>query len=687
MQQLKLINAAETIAILIGASEFEDKSFINAPPIKNNVNKLLELLQDDSILGLAEDRILVFDQNESHNIILRKIRAFVKSKFADTVIFYFAGHGYKTDKGDFYLVTANADKEDIDITSIPWNKIKNILEKGEGIQQRIYILDACHSGAAALGEHDDETQIAAGSALIAAAKADAKAYFNTTDEYTHFTNALISLLEKGINKTDMAALDTNTLFDQLQAALSDAKFEVTKKTTHEIDKVSFFKNKGFDQLGGKRKEIESLIKEGDGFFKNLKFRDARRAYLEASHEAKKSDKFQKLTQQIKTKIEKNDAVKKYKKVFEDYFTQELKEKENKLVELKSKLNKTHEELKIIEQKIVAQQKQLIANHTSIAQFKKLNTKLHSIKKQLEKELTEKNKALTNALAEIKQQKKQIAQLEKSAKESSTSYNKLFKENEIIKKELNTLKIPPKAVIINDNFTQEIGNTSFDMVFIKGGTFEMGNDDYGATLHQVKLNNFYMGEYTVTQKLWKEIMGDNPSYFKGCDDCPVEQVSWDDIQIFIEKLNKKTSKNYRLPTEAEWEYAAGGGSAHQKWAGTEQENKLGDYAWYKKNKNSKTHPVGTKKPNLFGLYDMSGNVWEWCSDWYGQNYYQECKAKGLVVNPKGADNGVNRVYRGGSWNNDAEYCRVSFRYFWYPSNRNINLGFRLVHSSKKASTGK
>jgi len=216
------------------------------------------------------------------------------------------------------------------------------------------------------------------------------------------------------------------------------------------------------------------------------------------------------------------------------------------------------------------------------------------------------------------------------------------------------------------------------VFVKGGTFQMGNLDKTVTnggderpIHSVTVSDFYIGKYEVTQKQWEEVMYRNKSSFKG-DNLPVEKVSWNDIQKFIKKLNKKTGKTYRLPTEAEWEFAARGGtnSKGYKYAGS---NNIDDVAWYSSNSGSKTHKVGTKQANELGIYDMSGNVWEWCSDWYGSSYYKNSPSN----NPQGATSGSNRVYRGGGWSCSASYCRVANRRSSSPTNRISNLGFRLA----------
>jgi formylglycine-generating enzyme required for sulfatase activity len=222
----------------------------------------------------------------------------------------------------------------------------------------------------------------------------------------------------------------------------------------------------------------------------------------------------------------------------------------------------------------------------------------------------------------------------------------------------------------------------EMVFVQGGTFtmgctpEQGGDckDYEKPVHQVTLSNFSIGKYEVTQAQWQAVIGDNPSKFKGCDNCPVENVSWDEVQEFIRQLNQKTDKQYRLPTEAEWEYAARGGAKKRgyKYSGS---NILDEVAWFANNAGAKTQQVGQKKANELGIYDMSGNVYEWCRDWYG-NY-----SSGSQTNPGGISSGSARVGRGGSFLDNADRCRVAMRSGNGSGTRYVDLGFRLVLPSE------
>ena len=253
----------------------------------------------------------------------------------------------------------------------------------------------------------------------------------------------------------------------------------------------------------------------------------------------------------------------------------------------------------------------------------------------------------------------------------------------------------------ESFTETVNGVSFKMIAVEGGTFKMGaqskdpnkpNYDKDAfddefPVHDVTLDSFYMAEFVVTEDLWEAVMNKNAKESGGFLNrlfgsnktpkvgYPKTNISWYDCQEFVKRLNELTGKTFRLPTEAEWEYAARGGNKSKgyKYSGS---NTIGDVAWYTSNSSAMTHPVGTKSPNELGLYDMTGNVWEWCSDWYGEEYYSSSPSN----NPTGPTSGSIRVCRGGSWGNDAQSCRVSYRNYGSPDSRYSDLGFRLVSSS-------
>jgi len=234
------------------------------------------------------------------------------------------------------------------------------------------------------------------------------------------------------------------------------------------------------------------------------------------------------------------------------------------------------------------------------------------------------------------------------------------------------------------------------VYVEGGAFERGEPK-----HTVRLSGFWIGKYPVTQPEYANFTGkSNPSHFKG-DNLPVEEVSWHDAVTCCNRLNETCGfpqtyddkgnllaadgkpaqsvaqvRGFRLPTEAEWEYAARGGSqsAGYEYGGSDNLDEVG---WYSGNAGQKTHPVGQKKPNELGIYDMSGNVWEWCQDWYDDTYYETCKSKGVVDGPSGPATGKHRVVRGGALDNYPGSCRVAYRGRYYPDSRYVFIGFRLV----------
>jgi len=218
----------------------------------------------------------------------------------------------------------------------------------------------------------------------------------------------------------------------------------------------------------------------------------------------------------------------------------------------------------------------------------------------------------------------------------------------------------------------VNGVTFNMVRVKKGTFSMGGTEYSREnpVHSVTLTkSYYISETEVTQELYQAVMGTNPSSFKGSL-LPVESVSWNNCQTFITKLNSLTGLTFRLPTEAEWEFAARGGNQSKGYLYSGS-NTIGDVAWYAGNSSSAHHNVKSKAPNELGIYDMSGNVWEWCQDWYGSY------SSGSQTDPTGPTSGSSRVYRGGGWTSNATYCRVAYRDYGSPSDTYSFLGFRLA----------
>ena len=231
-----------------------------------------------------------------------------------------------------------------------------------------------------------------------------------------------------------------------------------------------------------------------------------------------------------------------------------------------------------------------------------------------------------------------------------------------------------------NTTLNVGDVAFTMIAVDGGTFQMGSTSGKSDeqpVHSVTLSDYYIGETEVTQALWQAVMGSNPSQFSGPQH-PVEQVSWNDCQTFISKLNELTGRKFRLPTEAEWEFAARGGTQSNDYTYSGSKS-IDDVAWYNENSYNKgssdpdygTHDVASKAANKLGIFDMSGNVFEWCQDWYG-SYSSTAQ-----TNPTGPASASGRVCRGGSWNYNARCCRVSFRSYEIPRLSGNRLGLRLA----------
>ena len=268
-------------------------------------------------------------------------------------------------------------------------------------------------------------------------------------------------------------------------------------------------------------------------------------------------------------------------------------------------------------------------------------------------------------------------------EMTNNYLNMTREevpSSIVKTDALNNSIEIKSSNSENTITIKAGTQSINMVFVEEGSFRMGkivkqnfNDDREKE-HKVSLSSFYIGETEVTQELWEYVMGYNPSEFKS-KNSPVEKVSWDECQLFIKKLNQLTNLKFRLPTEAEWEYAAQGGNRSKGYVFSGSNN-INEVAWFVSTTGRSTCDVKRKKPNELGVYDMSGNVQEWCQDWY-----EHYSAKS-VKNPKGPKEGVLRVFRGGGWNLLSDFCTVVNREYARPDTKRDNLGLRLALDNVK-----
>jgi len=287
-------------------------------------------------------------------------------------------------------------------------------------------------------------------------------------------------------------------------------------------------------------------------------------------------------------------------------------------------------------------------------------------------------------------------------EHITENRKIVVEENTVSSNIISLKKEKPTTYTDNNVSDEkitrINQYGVEEIYVYGGTFRMGDiwgdgEDDEKAIYRATISDYYISKYEITQRLYKKIMNENPSYFIG-EKYPVEQVTWHDAIMFCNTLSEIvglqkvytisgtnvtadfTKNGFRLPTEAEWEYAARSrGSEDQKWSGTDNINLLTNYAWYDSNSGNKTHPVGTKQPNDLGIYDMSGNVWEWCWD-YSWNYPSIAEK-----NPRGPSTGFQRITRGGSWDYIEFHCRTANRSYHFPSRSRKNLGFRIVRNGE------
>lgn len=674
------LNPHKTFAILMGSSRFDD-GFAPIPPVENNLRDLEILLTDTDVLGLSPDHIRVI-RDESSSKATRLLRQYAdeaKAAKATTLLFYYAGHGHRRRSDRKYFLTGtDSNEENMEaggVSGIPFEEAVAKVLKDTGITQRIIILDACYSGLMAQGDDSALADIdLKGSYTLTSCDAVEKSYFdaNNLREHTFFTAELIDALREGIpNEKEFITL--TDLHSHLTQRMKDRGYPMSpqhKTIQLPSHALAFCKNKAFDEEKRHANELRAEINDAVDDIHAGKITKAKRNLEGIAKEIA-----QKLTREIYV-APLQQGVALYLDFCERYAAH-----------------------RPIFERILGgdQSAALSAAQAEVQRHQATIAKLTAARAQLE-------------TAQAKD-KAAIAKLQRLLAEKTTQLDKAVAKLATAQAELKALKAQyeaPKSAPPKDG-----------LVFVKGGTFMMGSAkgekdsrDAERPQRQVQVADFEIGKTPVTvaefaafirdSKYRTEAEASGGSYVwtgsqwkltQGikwdCDaqgktrpesdyDHPVIHVSWNDAVAYCNWLTQKTGKNYRLPTEAEWEYAARGGEAGAKdgytYAGS---NDIDEVAWYTVNTKDKgTRPVATKKPNQLGLYDMSGNVWEWCEDDWHDNYEGAPKdGRAWVDSPRGA----NRVFRGGGWNGNPQHCRAAFRANNSPAYRISNIGFRLARS--------
>jgi formylglycine-generating enzyme required for sulfatase activity/uncharacterized caspase-like protein len=618
------------VALLIGVSEYQP-GLNPLPGSVLDVDALREVLVHPEMGDFAETDVFILKNPQRQEMEDQIYRLFANRSRDDLLLFYFSGHGVKDDRGQLYLANCNTRKDNgqlVDSTAVATTYLQNKINSSKS-QRQVIILDCCFSGAIAQGmtiKDDGVVDVNAylggkGRAILTSSTATEYSFGSETTEETGlsvYTRYLIEGIKTGAADTDDDGyIGVDELHEYAARCVKEAAPAMTPKfyPVEEGYKIILAKSPKDDPVLKYRKEVHRKVEQGQGRLSSF----AERMLINKQNEWGISAE---IAKQIRDEV-----------------LQPYREYERKLAEYEQALRESVKAGEI----------------------------QYPFSPSIEADLQEYRQYLKLKESDI------IAIEAKILLPLKIEYEESLKK-------VNTIVSEPE--LKSNLITEDLGNNvKLEMVTIPAGSFTMGSDesDYDdeKPQHQVKLQEFYLGKYPVTQEQYQAIMGNNPSKFKDNPKNPVELVSWDDAQEFCQKLNQKTGKKYRLPTEAEWEYACRAGTQTRYYFG-DDEKQLGEYAWFDKNSDSKTHPVGQKKPNNWGLHDMSGNVWEWCEDPWHDSYANKPEDIKNNGNSIWSDSNESRhILRGGSWDYDSRNCRSAVRSGNGAVNRNGFDGFRLV----------
>lgn len=650
MKREYILNPENTLAILIGIDNYED--FARVDPAPSNVNELANILADEQVFGLPRSRIKMIIGGRSAEIKESLFDIFEKlhGQELETLILYFVGHGYRRPNGDYYLAAEDSKKRLLRLdgsTGIAYNTIKQIIQQS-GIPQKLVFLDSCYSGSTTLGEKGmiEELRLK-GTYTIASSDSREVSYFDPEHNHTLFTGELVRILRNGL-----AGGGERIRLDELYGALKlsvrkrNPKMSPQQLGSQEITGGNYLlcKNLQYNAQAEQRNEIAAAIDLGNTHLRARAFQKAEHQYFKARHLAEKYGLLPDFVKEIQSKIEKLRYAEElhgdWKTEQDDSGDKPQPGPENRVqAESESQANwlayfKQHKAMSMLGLLLVAGMLAfLVYSVAGGGEGDQVNSE-----------------GINNSSGNVESTQETIGDRD------------------------------PKRELTGPEIIDRIGK---NMLTIRGGTFTRGCtfeqaddcDESEKPIAQVAVQDFQLNRFEVTQEEWRAVMGIDPPEltFKGCDRCPVEKVSWAEVKEFIHRLNDKTGKQYRFPSESEWEFAARGGldSKEFKYAGS---GELKSIAWYMENSEGKTHPVGQLNPNELGLYDMSGNVYEWVQDHFHETY------QGAPANGEAWENpdGFKRVLRGGSWDHPAQRCRVCSRSSWSPVKRYKDVGIRLAH---------
>lgn len=644
--------AKDHIALIIGNSAYPDN------PLANPVNDAADVAKTFIEMGFVVEKVLDADKEQMAQAIDRFSQKLTSAKAA---VFYYAGHGVQVG-GDNYLIpigftpaTQITTEDQVLYRAINAGEVLTAMEQAK-VNFNLVVLDACRNNpfkGSGRGKVPGLASVNApvGSLVMYATKAGSVAADGQNTRNSPFTTAFLKHVQT-------PGLDVNLLPSKITQTVG----EITKGA----------------QVPGTYMQLNSSFT----------------FVPEISAEELKSLKQSQLSglQARNAELEKQEAEMASKKALDDVLMAkkqaDIDALDKQIAALKAKTisgTGQNSEGDLDQMLAIVKQKEAQKNELDEMQRKAEESRIAR-----EKELAQmKLKAWSDKNAQIDadlDKYNQIANSEFGKDMAQAAWDNILVKYSLVKGSitLGNEKRLKDAVNMHPDMISLISGFAENMVLVPGGTFQMGSSegDDNKPVHIVTVSDFYIGKYEVTQAQWRAIMNSStsigePSYFNSCDDCPVEQVSWNDVQFFLQKLNQITGKKFRLPTEAEWECAARGGPNSNLsgvdgyiYAGS---NTISDVAWHDGNSIGKTHPVGQKKPNELGIYDMTGNVWEWCADWYESDYYKNCPAN----NPQGPSSGTYRVNRGCSLDYHASSCSVAVRARNAPDGRSRIIGFRLV----------